>query len=177
VTAITNVVAGSYDVFDFGFAPSEVLPGFLWLGSASDARDAEFVDSAGITHILNSADASARSGLLDRESRSLVGMQLDARDDDRCQIVAEHLLTASAFIEAASEAGGRVLVHCHAGINRSAAVGRGGVPDAPARDGCPCGGGPNLDRATGDPAKPRLRRAAGHAATQSIGPGAQPVGE
>ena len=51
-----------------------------------------------------------------------MSVELGAKDDERCQIVAEHLLTASDFLREASAGGGRVLVHCHAGINRSAAI-------------------------------------------------------
>ena len=111
------------NAFSFESGASEIIDRFLWLGSKRDANNAAWLQSTGITHILNCADDSARGALTD----VLKYCQLDAADDDEFQIIDASLTTAVGFIRsavtcAAVREPARVLVHCHAGVNRSAAV-------------------------------------------------------
>jgi len=111
-------------------APSELVPlhSSLYVGDRADAKNMEQLRRLGITHVLNCATAAETGtgpGFYAERSRSaspLSYLELGAADSDIANCIAPHLAQASAFIDSALRAGGGVLVHCVAGINRSPAI-------------------------------------------------------
>lgn len=88
---------------------------WLWIGGMAEAADVDFLKSKGITHILNCADETAR-GWVTPAHRYL---QLNAMDLEGYSMIDRHWAEVSAFLDDALESGGKVLVHCHMGMNRS----------------------------------------------------------
>ncbi|XP_061623618.1 dual specificity protein phosphatase 2 [Phyllopteryx taeniolatus] len=94
--------------------PVELLP-FLFLGSAVHSSRRETLTSAGITAVLN---VSSCPNFFEGELQYL---RLTVEDTLAADIRA-CFSTAIAFIDAVKLGGGRVLVHCQAGISRSATI-------------------------------------------------------
>eukprot|EP01098_Paradermamoeba_levis_P014637 TRINITY_DN7073_c0_g1_i1.p1 TRINITY_DN7073_c0_g1~~TRINITY_DN7073_c0_g1_i1.p1 ORF type:complete len:175 (+),score=30.79 TRINITY_DN7073_c0_g1_i1:39-563(+) len=99
--------------------PSLILEPFLYLGSATDATDIASLDQHGITHILNLAAAEVATAGFYGDTRKEVHIQ--AQDDEEYQIH-QHFDECFNFIDEAKSSGGKVLVHCKAGVSRSASV-------------------------------------------------------
>lgn len=98
---------------------SLVIPDFMWLGDRFDAKNKDFLTNAGITHVLNCADKSVRGVM----TYKLAYCQLDAEDDENCIIIESCLVKAMIFLrQVARTESGKVLVHCSAGMNRSATI-------------------------------------------------------
>ncbi|XP_066568668.1 dual specificity protein phosphatase 2-like [Amia ocellicauda] len=95
--------------------PVEPLP-FLFLGSARDASQWEGLAGRGITAVLNvsSRCPNVFEGRLDYRTLRL--------EDSLATDLTPTLPHAIRFIDSVRERGGRVLVHCQAGVSRSAAV-------------------------------------------------------
>ncbi|XP_054629441.1 dual specificity protein phosphatase 2 isoform X1 [Dunckerocampus dactyliophorus] len=94
--------------------PVELLP-FLFLGSAVHSSRRETLTAAGITAVLN---VSSCSNFFEGEFQYL---RLNVEDSLAADIGA-CFSTAIAFIDSVKQSGGRVLVHCQAGISRSATI-------------------------------------------------------
>uniref|UniRef100_A0ACD5YKR2 Uncharacterized protein n=1 Tax=Avena sativa TaxID=4498 RepID=A0ACD5YKR2_AVESA len=90
--------------------PSEVLPGFLFLGSYDNASRSEVLKTLNITHILNTVPDCHN---LYRNSFTYHCLQDDRTLD---------FDGATQFLEECERGQSRVLVHCMSGKNRSAAV-------------------------------------------------------
>ncbi|CAG07801.1 unnamed protein product, partial [Tetraodon nigroviridis] len=99
----------------FKDGPVELLP-FLYLGSAFHSSRRETLTAAGITAVLNVS--STCPNFFEGEFRYL---QLTVEDSLATDIRA-CFSTAIAFIDSVKQSGGRVLVHCQAGISRSATI-------------------------------------------------------
>ncbi|KAJ8396917.1 hypothetical protein AAFF_G00012400 [Aldrovandia affinis] len=95
--------------------PVEILP-FLFLGSAHHSSRRETLAKCGITAVLNVS--SSCPNLFEDELRY---MTLRVEDSLAADIRAR-FPEAIDFIDSAKERGGRVLVHCQAGISRSATI-------------------------------------------------------
>uniref|UniRef100_A0A3Q3R6Z7 Protein-serine/threonine phosphatase n=2 Tax=Monopterus albus TaxID=43700 RepID=A0A3Q3R6Z7_MONAL len=95
--------------------PVELLP-FLFLGSAIHSSRRETLAEAGITAVLNVS--STCPNFYEGE---LVYLRLTVEDSLAADIRA-YFYTAIAFIDSVKQSGGRVLVHCQAGISRSATI-------------------------------------------------------
>ncbi|CAG2115321.1 unnamed protein product [Medioppia subpectinata] len=100
--------------------PSPILP-FLYLGDERHAADNDCLRQLGITYVLNitaeplAADpyAEPRTGL---RYKQLVAV------DSYHQNLKQYFEEAFDFIDEARRTGRHVLVHCHAGISRSATI-------------------------------------------------------
>eukprot|EP00727_Mastigamoeba_balamuthi_P012837 m51a1_g8176 putative dual specificity protein phosphatase 5 (307) ;mRNA; f:115744-117041 len=97
--------------------PSEIEPGFLYLGSEK-AYDAEVLANLGVTHVLRIHEKPNPPGSTPRGVIVLHIPLTDYEFEDLCSC----LQTVIIFIERARQSGGRVLVHCAAGVSRSAAA-------------------------------------------------------
>ncbi|KAM3914477.1 dual specificity protein phosphatase 12 [Leptodactylus fuscus] len=92
-----------------------VVPG-LYIGSASDATDVPSLQSAGITHILT-VDSTDQD--IQHSCHKLFIHLLDDSSADLLSCLPECLQFLK---DAHGKPGSSVLVHCHAGVSRSAAV-------------------------------------------------------
>lgn len=96
-------------------APSEIEP-FLVIGSKRDAANWEVLSGLAVTHVINATpDCPCHF------PHDLSYLRLAVRD---CwnQNLPAHFESAFAFIEEAKRGGGKVMIHCTAGISRSAAI-------------------------------------------------------
>eukprot|EP01105_Mastigella_eilhardi_P022190 TRINITY_DN5451_c0_g3_i1.p2 TRINITY_DN5451_c0_g3~~TRINITY_DN5451_c0_g3_i1.p2 ORF type:complete len:176 (+),score=51.34 TRINITY_DN5451_c0_g3_i1:303-830(+) len=94
--------------------PSEVVDGFLWLGSQYNAADEPALRALGITHVLN----CAREVPDLFRGQGIEYLHLPWFDNDTQKL--RELPAAVAWLRAAREREGcRVLVHCQCGISRS----------------------------------------------------------
>ncbi|KAH6899126.1 protein-tyrosine phosphatase-like protein [Coprinopsis sp. MPI-PUGE-AT-0042] len=92
----------------------EILPG-LWLGSLASALDTETLKARNI----RSALSAMRGRITFKET--FVRLQILLDDTEDADILM-HFLPAIQFIRAELEKGRGVLVHCHAGVSRSASI-------------------------------------------------------
>uniref|UniRef100_UPI0037E75B89 dual specificity protein phosphatase 2 n=1 Tax=Semicossyphus pulcher TaxID=241346 RepID=UPI0037E75B89 len=95
--------------------PVELLP-FLFLGSAIHSSRRETLKAAGITAVLNVSSTCPNFYEGEFEYLRLTVEDSLAADIRAC------FSTAIAFIDSVKQSGGRVLVHCQAGISRSATI-------------------------------------------------------
>ena len=103
--------------------PTRVTPR-IWLGSREDARNVEFLRENSITHVVNCAQSLA--GFVSRvvpEASIKSHIVLDAHDDERYPILERHLDAVTQFMDTVlADPESTVLIHCMAGINRSATL-------------------------------------------------------
>ena len=93
---------------------SEVLP-YLYVGSYAAAENAEYLKEQNITHLVCLLDRFPKA------TASLPHLCIPMSDYGESEI-RQVLTDVMPFIEAAKEAGGRVLIFCAIGVNRSPAV-------------------------------------------------------
>lgn len=93
------------------------IHGFLAIGSEKHAHDVSLLKSEGVTHILNLTDNPS----LPDAQRAFTTLQVQMRDTLSENLLA-HLYKALDFVDQARRQGGRILVHCFAGISRSVSV-------------------------------------------------------
>lgn len=95
--------------------PVEILP-FLYLGSAYHASKCEFLANLHITALLN----------VSRRTSEACTMHLHYKwipvEDSNAADISSHFQEAIDFIDCVREKGGKVLVHCEAGISRSPTI-------------------------------------------------------
>ena len=100
------------------------LSNHLYIGSLVNAEDENLLKRLGITHVLNCA-GTRRFDLSKSPYDPNVGVKeyimIPAEDFEDYNIV-KHFNNAFAFIERCKKAGGKCLVHCNLGVNRSGAV-------------------------------------------------------
>ncbi|XP_076284354.1 uncharacterized protein LOC143210931 isoform X1 [Lasioglossum baleicum] len=95
---------------------SRVLP-FLYLGNGRDAADLQLLRALGATRVLNVT--SQLPGY--HEERGITYRQIPASDSGH-QNLKQYFEEAFDFIEEARKGGSSVLVHCQAGVSRSATI-------------------------------------------------------
>mmetsp|Transcript_4340 Transcript_4340/g.9351 ORF Transcript_4340/g.9351 Transcript_4340/m.9351 type:complete len:190 (-) Transcript_4340:141-710(-) len=97
--------------------PAEILPHLL-LGSQDDARDVKTLQRLGVTHVLNCAAATVRTGAAFYAPAGIKYTEFVAQDEQGYNIMQHYDLLASLANEVASTHG-RLFIHCEAGVNRS----------------------------------------------------------
>ncbi|KAJ3376843.1 hypothetical protein HDU80_003722, partial [Chytriomyces hyalinus] len=105
--------------------PAEILPGQLFLSSIVPASDLAQLQQLKITHILNVTGMHHADGERMRHPNRfpadftyhniVIADEMDTR-------IIEQFDEALEFISSALQQGGRVLVHCEAGISRSSTI-------------------------------------------------------
>ncbi|MEQ2303101.1 Dual specificity protein phosphatase 4 [Ameca splendens] len=95
--------------------PVEILP-FLYLGSALHASKKEVLDSIGISALLN-VSADCPNHFEGTYQYKCIPVEDNHKEDISCWF-----LEAIEFIDSVRDSSGRVLVHCQAGISRSATI-------------------------------------------------------
>ncbi len=98
--------------------PSQILD-YLYLGAAEDATNVKHLRDLGVTHVINCAAGYCMT------SQEFYGdikyLGFEAEDDDSYNML-QHFEDAYRLIEEARTSGGKVLVHCLMGINRSGVI-------------------------------------------------------
>ncbi|GMI55376.1 hypothetical protein ScalyP_jg308 [Parmales sp. scaly parma] len=95
--------------------PTTILP-FVWLGNADTARDSNKLRELGITHILNTA-ADVENAFPELFIYCKISME-----DSEQQEFEGVFDYAFKFINRVEEIGGRVFIHCSAGVSRAATI-------------------------------------------------------
>ena len=98
--------------------PCEILP-HLFLSDAKGARDIGRLQELGITRVLNAAGPAARGPADDYTAAGITVKEFDAEDESGYPMLKTHLQASREFVEDARRKGGKVVIHCVAGINRS----------------------------------------------------------
>lgn len=93
---------------------SEILE-FLFLGNARDSRDAQMMEERSITHVIN---ATYEQPNFFEGGGKIEYLRVPVDDNNQADLM-PYFRPAIEFIDAAMRAGGRVLVHCQAGVSRS----------------------------------------------------------
>ncbi|XP_010287086.1 PREDICTED: dual specificity protein phosphatase 5, partial [Phaethon lepturus] len=95
--------------------PVEILP-FLYLGSAYHASKCEFLANLRITALLNVSRKSSES-FKDQYCYKWIPVE-----DSHTADISSHFQEAIDFIDYVRRTGGKILVHCEAGISRSPTI-------------------------------------------------------
>lgn len=95
--------------------PACILDNFLYLGS-QDCVDIEIIQNFKITHVL-----SVGIPMPEGDWNELISLYVPCLDLPET-VLTETWSTSNKFIETAKEHNGTVLVHCNAGVSRSASV-------------------------------------------------------
>jgi hypothetical protein len=94
----------------------------IFVGSGAHAANLGMFDRLGVRAVLNLAPSVCRDPVDDYKARGIAYLQLSAHDDQHFPLLDTFLKPASEFISSAHAVGGAVLVHCMAGVNRSATI-------------------------------------------------------
>jgi len=98
----------------------EILPDFLYLGDRVTASDIDRLTALRITHVLNATEDVSN---FFEDSPSLQYMRCSIKDSaDAATAMADSFPACVAFLDSCRNCGGRVLVHCRAGVSRSATI-------------------------------------------------------
>ena len=92
------------------------LLSFLYLGSQQDAADLALLHTLGITHVLNCAAGYTKTN--QKYYGKIKYKEFQAEDEDDYDMM-QHFKEAYHFIEDARQSGGKIMIHCLMGINRS----------------------------------------------------------
>ncbi|XP_015413442.1 PREDICTED: dual specificity protein phosphatase 5 [Myotis davidii] len=95
--------------------PVEILP-FLYLGSAYHASKCEFLANLHITALLNVSRRTSEACM------SHLHYKWIPVEDSHTADISSHFQEAIDFIDCVREKGGKILVHCEAGISRSPTI-------------------------------------------------------
>ncbi|XP_062987639.1 dual specificity protein phosphatase 5 [Elgaria multicarinata webbii] len=95
--------------------PVEILP-FLYLGSAYHASKCDFLANLNITALLNVSRKSSEP-FTDQYCYKWIPVE-----DSHMADISSHFQEAIEFIDCTRRAGGKILVHCEAGISRSPTI-------------------------------------------------------
>lgn len=101
--------------------PAEVAPG-IFLGGLREAQSREALQSRGVDCVLCMAPDSCGTSRVRDFPKCFRTLDIDAIDALHYDIFKEDVPKALEFVEQCRTNGGRVLVHCFAGMNRSATI-------------------------------------------------------
>lgn len=93
------------------------MHGFLAVGSEAHGQNLDFLLSEGFTHVVN----VTQTPFDERVSRRLKTLQIPV-NDTLTENLLPYFFQALCFIDSARRNGGKVLVHCYAGISRSVSI-------------------------------------------------------
>ncbi|VDD74924.1 unnamed protein product [Mesocestoides corti] len=96
---------------------SQILD-FLYLGNARDSMNAKFMEEQGITHVIN---ATCEHPNVFEKDGKIKYLRVAVHDTTLADL-RPHFKPAIDFIDSARNSGGKVLVHCMAGVSRSATL-------------------------------------------------------
>lgn len=99
---------------DTDLCPVSILP-FLYLGNANHAAQKDLLDTLGITAILNVSKTCP-------VYKNCYEYKTIAIDDNERENISSHFDDAIKFIDDVKSRNGKILVHCRAGISRSATI-------------------------------------------------------
>lgn len=94
----------------------EIVPG-IYLGNFRVASNYTILQTIGITHVLNTAIEHPNYF----ENKGLIYKHLPL-EDSPSEDISQFFEDSYKFIDNAIQTGGKVLVHCHAGISRSTTI-------------------------------------------------------
>jgi predicted protein tyrosine phosphatase len=97
--------------------PSEIIPGFLYLSDISIPLDPKALQKHGFTHVLTLTPRSFETPL----PSNIIHNQIRVRDSS-ASMISGYFEETYAFFEGARLNNGKVLVHCEAGVSRSATI-------------------------------------------------------
>jgi hypothetical protein len=100
--------------------PAEILP-HVYLGGLSDATDPARFGPLHLTAVANCAPQGIATGAA-FYGPDVAYLELDALDEDGYELLELHFETLRTFLDTVEQQHGRCLVHCAAGINRSACL-------------------------------------------------------
>ncbi|XP_063050539.1 dual specificity protein phosphatase 26-like [Engraulis encrasicolus] len=93
----------------------------LYIGDYDSAENRKELTLRGFTHIVNCAHTARRGGPDYYQGMNITYLGIEGRDCVDYNM-STHFNTAADFINSALHRGGKVLVHCHVGVSRSATV-------------------------------------------------------
>lgn len=103
--------------------PDQCLP-HVFLGSQLNAESLRLLRKYGITHVLNCA--GYKGARPDPHASPYQGLDIDyyefQAEDDETYNITQHFMESFNYLDGVRRCGGRALVHCALGINRSAAI-------------------------------------------------------
>jgi hypothetical protein len=106
--------------FGFPDGPTKVFD-FLYLGGEDEAMNKPLLSELGITHVINCAAGYCSTGTKYYGSAIQRYVEFEAEDDDGYDMM-QHFKEAHDVIEDARQSGGKALIHCLMGVNRSGAL-------------------------------------------------------
>mmetsp|Transcript_106907 Transcript_106907/g.159842 ORF Transcript_106907/g.159842 Transcript_106907/m.159842 type:complete len:222 (-) Transcript_106907:591-1256(-) len=109
---------------DLPSPPVELLP-WLYLANLTSVRKGARLKELGITHVLSTNAMPERHVETLREEYDRYGIQhchVKGLDEDGYDMIENHWAECEAFFDQVYEAGGKVVVHCSAGVNRSGLI-------------------------------------------------------
>jgi protein-tyrosine phosphatase len=109
---------------------TEIVENSIWLGSKDDAENIQFLLRNKITHVINVCGDNARPHFLTRPSsvrervKHIQYFEIQAADHPMYPILDKHGYQISSLMDSIfrQNPNSRVLIHCFAGINRSATL-------------------------------------------------------
>ena len=93
--------------------PSPIHDGVLYVGDKADAASCERLRNLGITHIVN-----ATRDIPNTSPNRFEYINVNV-DDDESTDLKRHFRRSNEFVRSAIRKGGRVMIHCRAGVSRS----------------------------------------------------------
>ena len=120
---LTDILDDGATYEDVPRHPSELFVDFLFLASQADARDPATLKRYGITHVVNCVgNSTSRRNPYKASTGVIKYYQFSSDDCPSYPMIAQHFDPVRNFLDEAYESGGRALVHCKAGVNRSATL-------------------------------------------------------